>query len=159
MKQYTGFQQLKAPTDKIYYFLMHLNEADTTQIKIKMDIKSATIQCTASEAEMNAQIKELLLSFPKFELLNGEDVQQFGMNRAANLIARNSRRGAGNTQWENVLFYTGGNSSDCPIIVAEHDGKYGVFKHPQFEKYGFVLENWGGTKFQHAKNVNSENVN
>lgn len=59
--------------------------------------------------------------------------------KAKNRIAQLTYRGAGNTQYGNSLFYKG-KEYDCPVIVSNYDKKYGVFKHPDFEKYGFNLK-------------------
>ena len=55
-------------------------------------------------------------------------------------IAKISRRGLGNTQYGNAIFYKGNSEFDCPVIVSEYNGNYGVFKHPNFEQYGFCLK-------------------
>lgn len=71
----------------------------------------------------------------KFEL--------YSWHRVKNQIAKQSRRGPGNTRAniENLsaMYYKGNAQFDSPIIVSEYNGKYAITKHPDFEKYGFVV--------------------
>lgn len=63
--------------------------------------------------------------------------------RIGNQIAKQSRRGVGKKKIriENLtsVFYKGDSPYDVPVIVSEFQGKYAVYKHPDFEKYGFVV--------------------
>ena len=71
------------------------------------------------------------------------------MFRVSREIAKMSLLGLGNTiigfsdsknrKTNCVLFYKGVHVTDCPIIVAEYQSKYAIFKHPNFESYGRVL--------------------
>jgi hypothetical protein len=71
--------------------------------------------------------------------------------RIKNQIARKTRRGQGNTQlgyclgkYQKIsmaIYYKGQHCADSPIIVLELDGKYAIFKHPNFESYGEILTN------------------
>lgn len=58
-------------------------------------------------------------------------------------VAKQTRRGVANTvyknEWREVHFYSGNNMVDRPIIVSELNGKYAIWKHPDFDKYGFVV--------------------
>ena len=66
-------------------------------------------------------------------------------------IARKTRRGLGNIQlgycygkYQKIsmaIYYKGQYCVDSPIIVLELDGKYAIFKHPNFESYGEYLTN------------------
>ena len=63
----------------------------------------------------------------------------FNENSVAGKIAQNTRRGFGNTRFEDYMYYSGNNAVDRPIIVSEYNGKYALVKHPNFKKYGFRM--------------------
>ena len=73
----------------------------------------------------------------KFNILQWE--------RIKNQIAKQSRRGMANIRAKienlSVSYYKGATPYDSPIIVSEYEGKYAIIKHPDFDKYGFVVEN------------------
>ena len=56
-----------------------------------------------------------------------------------NKIAQQNRRGVGNIKFNNTFFYKGTMEFDCPIIVVKNGDLYGIFKHPNFDQYGFNL--------------------
>ena len=134
-----GHQPLSSPDGKIIYLTIKDYEATEPS----MEIKSESVECSLSEDEMISEVEQLLESFPIYRIDGSatghmEEIQQL---QVRNDIAKNALRGAGNTRFKNSLYYKGDNLNvDSPIIVAEHDGKYGIFKHPNFERYGFVLE-------------------
>jgi hypothetical protein len=60
--------------------------------------------------------------------------------RVMNNIARQTRRGMGNTQYNNTSFYKGPREFDCPVIVVKKGELYSVFKHPNFTQYGYNVK-------------------
>lgn len=70
---------------------------------------------------------------------NKEAWNSINDNIVANRIAKNTRRGTGNTRFEDFVYYSGKNTIDRPIIVSEYMGNYSIVKHPNFEKYGFKM--------------------
>jgi hypothetical protein len=60
--------------------------------------------------------------------------------RVMNNIARQTRRGMGNTQYNNTSFYKGSSEFDCPVIVVKKGELYSVFKHPNFTQYGYNVK-------------------
>ena len=70
---------------------------------------------------------------------NKEAWNTINSNLVANRIAQNTRRGFGNTRFEDYMYYNGNNAVDRPIIVSEYKGNYALIKHPSFEKYGFKI--------------------
>ena len=60
--------------------------------------------------------------------------------RVMNNIARQTRRGMGNTQYNNTSFYKGLSEFDCPVIVVKKGELYSVFKHPNFTQYGYNVK-------------------
>lgn len=77
-----------------------------------------------------------------------DELDCYNYKRIGNEIAKQSRRGFGKTKVriENLtsVFYKGESPNsalyDVPVIVHEFEGKYAVIKHPDFEKYGFIVE-------------------
>lgn len=81
------------------------------------------------------------LSIPWYRKFNTKERYYFYRERQAYAkIAMNTRRGPGNTKFGNTLFYKSKNEYDCPIIVVKKGDLYGIFKHPDFYKYGFNLK-------------------
>ena len=85
---------------------------------------------------MLSEIHKILTSFPKSNWPNDE----IGRNRAKNYIARNTKRGRGNVEYENSIYYKGSTTFDGSVFVSVHDGKYGILKHPKIETYGYTFE-------------------
>lgn len=59
-------------------------------------------------------------------------------------IAFNTRRGAGNKILGNTVLYKGNNELDCCLAIVKSSNKYGIVKQPNFDHYGFNLND--GTK-------------
>jgi hypothetical protein len=72
-----------------------------------------------------------------------DELDFYNYCRIGNEIAKQSRRGFGKSKVriENLtsVFYQGSTPYDVPVFVHEFEGKYAVIKHPDFEKYGFVV--------------------
>lgn len=88
-----------------------------------------------TDEEVGIKVEELLNEFPVIETKNSVDVERARMN-----VVRTARRGVANTQFNNTHFYKGSSGTDAPIIVTHRAGKYYVFKHPNFEHYGFTVK-------------------
>lgn len=69
-----------------------------------------------------------------------KELPWFALQSKKNYVARDTRRGPANTNWKNVWFYNGKTVIDRPIIVSEIKGKYAIFMHPDFKKYGFKIK-------------------
>lgn len=133
-----GHQPLSSPDGKIIYLTIKDYEATEPS----MEIKSESVECSLSEDEMISEVEQLLESFPIYRIDGSanDQLKEIQQLQVSNDIAKNALRGAGNTRFKNSFYYKGDETVDSPIIVAEHNGKYGIFKHPNFERYGFVLE-------------------
>lgn len=133
-----GHQPLSSPDGKVIYLTIN----DYTATEPSMSIKSESVECSLSEDEMVADVEQLLESFPIYRMDGSanDQLKEIQQLQVSNDIAKNALRGVGNTRFKNSFYYKGDETVDSPIIVAEHDGKYGIFKHPNFERYGFVLE-------------------
>ncbi len=134
-RDYVGLQKFEA-TKNVYFIFKTNNEG---QLSLHADV--IDIDCQIKEDDVGEIVENLLMTFPVFGM--HEFPKEIRHRKAANDIARRSRRGAGNTTWNNILFYKNSGPKfadvDAPIIVIEKDGLFGVFKHPNFEKYGVVL--------------------
>lgn len=88
-----------------------------------------------SDDEVGTRVEELLNSFPKIPIKDGIELEIAKIK-----VAKDTKRGPANTKYNNTWFYKGMNSFDCPIIVCGANGRYVVIQHPDFHKYGFVIE-------------------
>lgn len=136
-----GYQHSLLEKDGKYsIFYLQVNDYSTPE-NLSMSIEREYIDCTLSEDEMISEVESLLGTFPSYKLTDGTPVfLEVEELKVQNKIATNARRGPGNTKFRNSMYYKGENSIDSPVIVAETGGKYAVFKHPNFERYGYVLE-------------------
>lgn len=89
-----------------------------------------------TDQEVGVKVEELLNEFPTVQH-SQNDNPGIDLERAKNQVAKDSRRGSAQTNYNNAWFYKGSTQFDCPIIVCGIDDKYIVLKHPNFEKYGF----------------------
>lgn len=159
-KDYVGFQQTTdwfwhKPT-KFNSFYLTIKRESIVSITIeRKDITPSDF--IHSEDNIGDAVESLLVSFPTWEI---EDKKEWNdpdslykkctIARINNKIAQNSRRGVGNSEFEfdkgTVYFYKGYNNQlDSPIIVSQYlsnegDKGYFVMKHPDFDRYGFVVE-------------------
>ena len=90
----------------------------------------------------------LLTSFPEIIIANETQLQE-----AKCQVARDTRRGITNKHFSNIWWYQGQGgattprpentimveNTDQPIIVVKYQGKYGIWKHPNFAQYGFAV--------------------
>lgn len=140
-----------------------------TDNRMFMVIQKAVIGAESykyNEAEIGQLVENAIREFPEFEVqkfnLEHTRIRKWYLNskfpfihtyirdnkqvwteinerRVANRIAQNTRRGRGNTRFEDYMFYNGSNTVDRPIIVSEYNGKYAILKHPKFADYGFKI--------------------
>lgn len=160
LEQYVGYQENNIVKDDIIdiglVFFLKVNNNDG---KMSISIERDTIELEYDESEIQKKILETFEQFPsykippfedssfeiegkKYELETGNTREKYYLYRerqASNKIAMNTRRGIGNTRFGDTLFYKGANEYDCPIIVVKKGDLYGIFKHPNFEQYGFNL--------------------
>ena len=139
-KEYVGYQKSSLT---LFYLTTHATpvarddevpHVSLTIEKIKLTEKHFTIP----ERDVGGVIELLLYQFPHKEPSD----EKFELQRHIVNVARETRRGTANKNWKNVWYYSGQNAFDSPILVAEHNGKYAVVKHPAFEKYGFVMKKY-----------------
>jgi hypothetical protein len=116
---------------KVFY-LTHKRELDG---RLSFVIPSAMVTCNLTEEEMCKQLDTILTSFPKTWFSKGGH----GRARAGNLVAQQTRRGYAQKEYKNSVFYRGESPFDTAVFVVEKAGKFGIFKHPDFDKYGFTF--------------------
>jgi|LakMenEpi03Aug12_release.lakeMendotaPanAssembly.Ray.scaffolds.fasta_scaffold417485_4 hypothetical protein len=130
-----GYQSINDGLDTIKVLYLTIKNYDTPSLSIG----SESVECTLSEDEMITGVEALLESFPVYPADDSISLQDKELE-VIETISKNALRGTGNTRFKNSLYYKGDQPVDAPVIVAEVAGKYGIFKHPNFERYGFVLE-------------------
>ena len=111
--------------------------------------KAAVPEDTAFYAkdEVLTALKNIMESvFPEYVIdTNGieeemrNEIVDLTEKRVANRVAMQTRRGVANTKFLDFFFYKGTSPVDCPFIVYKFGDKYGIFKHPNAEQYGFRL--------------------
>jgi len=108
------------------YYLVYTRDDEG---KPCISIEKSNVACDLTEQKLCEKLDVILTSFPKSNM---------SKDRAANQIARQSRRGIAKTEYKRSIFYRG-SASDAAVIVIERNGKFGIFKHPNFDQYGFTL--------------------
>ena len=88
-----------------------------------------------TDDEVGDAVEELLQSLPTARCDNVVAIERSKLQ-----VAKDTNRGVATTNYNNTWFYKGTSPTDAPIIVCGLEDKYYVFKHPDFEKYGFNVE-------------------
>lgn len=127
-----------------------LSNADTENRKISLSLVKEEIEDSAfiyDEANIGDAVERTLFEFDEwtdYPEVRDEQYEFIVVHRIRNRIAQETRRGFGETEFvlgnKQVVMYVGKSKSDAPIIVTEKDNKYAIFKHPNFKKYGFIME-------------------
>lgn len=94
---------------------------------------------TAIKREMSNTFPEYIIETSGYDVAKHEDVIHVQEQRISNKVAQQTRRGAAKTKFIDFLYYKGSNPADCPFIVYKFGDKYGIFKHPKADQYGFRL--------------------
>jgi hypothetical protein len=137
---YVPFQTLQQKLGQIYYMRVDVKPINNNT-NVFLNVYKATVECNLTEAEMVANVDELLTSFEPFNIDPLTDRTSIAFeDEIAFKIQSKSKRGVGNTKYKNSIYYKGDKLSDSPVIVAECEDQYAVFKHPNFDTYGFVIE-------------------
>lgn len=147
-KDYVGFQPIDTKIENFVGAKVFVLVFDPSY---KAELKSFCIphdQYKYTADEIGSIVEEAIKSFPTLNAnlnlnqdssLGTEEFIRLKKKRIENKIAANNRRGAGNTWFEDCVFYSGITAFDNPIIVSEYNGLYAIFLHPNFDKYGFRL--------------------
>jgi len=116
---------------KVFY-LTYKNDPDGRGSFV---IMSEMVTCNLTEEEMCKQLDAVLTSFPK----GNYPFSDVGKAKAGIKVAGQSRRGYARTEYKRSIFYCGTNQFDRAVFVTKRGGKFGIFKHPDFERYGFTF--------------------
>ena len=136
-KDLVGFQSGNTPPDVAW--ILEIEHNPNVQFKIKKH----KITIDKTEEEVVAELDKIFSSFTRTVNLKGTDprAREFHLNRGAVEVVRRSRRGVPTTQWKNAIYYNSPTRKfDTALVVVESEGKFGIFKHPNFDDYGFMIE-------------------
>ena len=140
ISNYVSFQPLPAEVGLIFYLtadVKTVNNIELNNSAVLKTILKAVVECTLTEEEMIEQVDALLMSFEPY--IVGSAIDRAAIEDEVSFkIEPKCRLGIGNTKYKNSIYYKGDSVTDSAIIVAEFNDKYAVFKHPNFDTYGFV---------------------
>lgn len=134
LKEYIEFQTIDTEDDADTMSIFYLRVNGQSPLDINMSIEKTTVDLDLSEEEAAKLIDQYLTDFS--EVVENDTI---AIERAKFNIAKKSRRGSANKNYKNSWFYASA-SYDQPVLVAEHNGKYAVMKHPDFDNYGFIVK-------------------
>lgn len=138
--KYAGFQpfpEIVRDHGFIFYLESKVDGERIVGLVLTKGVVSEDSAIYTKDEVLTALKKEMESTFPEFVIETS--VHDIAKNRAANKVAQQTRRGAANTQFLDFFYYKGSNATDCPFIVYKFGDKYGIFKHPNAEQYGFSL--------------------
>lgn len=118
------------------------NQDNTTQPDLSFRIDKHAFKAEdvkLSSEETGKLVEQCLSEFPLFDEVQDPDKRERRAAAAGIRVARNSNRGTANKSYKNSIFYKGLTQVDAPIFVASCKDAFYVFKHPDFDKWGFVL--------------------
>jgi hypothetical protein len=122
---------LPGKRQKVYY-LTHKMEPDG---RSSIVILSAMVPCNLTLTKLHRELDAILIGFPE----GNYPFSDTGKAKAGIQVARQSRRGVANAEYKRSIFYCGTSALDRAVFVAKRGGRYGIFKHPNFDQYGFSL--------------------
>ena len=90
-----------------------------------------------TESSIGRIVEEHILdSFPTVTITANRDLE---IAHLKNKVGSDTSRGIANTNFKNVWYYKGTMPFDAPIFVVSFEDRYGIWKHPSFELYGFKI--------------------
>ena len=129
-----GYEEIQAPVGKIHYLQMTSN-SDNGVSQLKMQIMKYEVECTLTEEELCNELDNILTSFS-----TTCENDAISIERAELESVSKQKRGMPKTSYKNAQYYKGPSSYDSPVVVGGFEGKFGIFKHPDFDDYGFMIE-------------------
>jgi hypothetical protein len=126
-----GYEEITAPIGKVHYMKM-TSDSDNS---VMMQIMKYEVECTLTEEELCDELDRILTSFS-----NTCENNSVAIERAKLDSVRKMKRGIPNTKYENAQYYKGTTSYDSPVVVGGFEGKFGIYVHPNFNDYGFVIQ-------------------
>ena len=125
-----GYEEIQSPVGKVHY----LNGAYIND-ELTFNVLKTEVNCTLTEAELCDELDRILTSFS-----TTCDNDTIAVQRASNNSVRTHHRGIPKTRYKNAQYYKGSTSYDSPVVVAGFEGKFGIYVHPKFDDYGFMIE-------------------
>ena len=132
-KDLVGHEEITAPVGKVFY----LTGGDAnTDNNIMFSINRGYVECMLTEDELCDKLDTILTSFSTTCENNMIAIEQAKLDSV-----RKMKRGMSfNTKYKNAIYYKGEKSYDSPVIVGEFEGKFGIYVHPNFNDYGFMVK-------------------
>lgn len=130
-----GYEEIQASVGKVHYMKMTSNSDNGASQQIMMQIMRYEVECTLTETELCDKLDAILTSFS-----NTCENDAISIERANLESVSKQKRGMPNTSYKNARYYKGPSSYDSPVVVGGFEGKFGIFKHPEFDGYGFMIQ-------------------
>lgn len=139
-KDYVGIQHLQPGADVGLAYIIAWKNVDTGEQSLDA-VKFAVTKFPYTDDDIGDAVEQALMSFPLVVCKNEIELNWFKNN-----VAMNSRRGVANTNFGNSWFYMSNiesnNSFDAALVVVQNNNhQYAIVKNPNFETYGFVIDN------------------
>lgn len=150
--EFAGFQPF--PDDVrdqgfIFYLEAKIEDETVVGLSIFKGVVSEDNAIYAKDEVLTALKKEMESTFPDYivspfdaialPMCTEESYPLVMKQTIGSKVAMQTRRGAANTEFLDFFYYKGSNATDCPFIVYKFGDKYGIFKHPKADQYGFRL--------------------
>lgn len=143
-KDYVGYQPLnEEELPKAYQIVVYTvkpEENGSSLVSQRMDVarhmdevEIDLSEMTLTEDEVGQAVEDVILTFPTQEIKSIVELQRAKIN-----ISRTSRLAPPPINF-NAAWYHNGSFTDSAIYVIGYKGQYAVKKHPDFDKYGFVV--------------------
>jgi hypothetical protein len=126
-----GYEEITAPIGKVHYMKMTSNSDNS----VMMQIMKYEVECTLTEEELCDELDRILTSFS-----NTCENDADAIKKACLVSISKQKRGMPNTSYKNAQYYKGPSSYDSPVVVGGFEGKFGIYVHPDFNDYGFVIQ-------------------
>ena len=142
-KEYVSLQSFEANPGFLFYLQVRNNGRTDKGEDLVMSVMKELIECTLTEQEVAERVEDMLQQFPikrskvdvRPELMTQARLIEIDMLK--NQVAQATRRGRPNKQHGDTFFYLGDSKTDAPIFVVQFEDKFGIFKHPKFDDFGF----------------------
>jgi hypothetical protein len=130
-----GYEEIQSPVGKVHYLQMTRSNNSNGASQQILQIMKDEVECTLTEEELCNELDRILTSFS-----NTCENDADAIKKACLVSISKQKRGSPNTRYKNSQYYKGPSSYDSPVVVGGFEGKFGIFKHPDFDGYGFMIE-------------------
>ena len=128
-KELVGYQECIGPTGLVFY--LDIKGDDNT---LAFNTLKDNIVMNMSEETMLEKLDEILLSFTD----NCKN-DAISIEKAKIESVKKTHRAMPNKTYKNAMFYKGESEFDCSVVVCHFENKYGIYVHPYFNNYGFMI--------------------